>query len=55
MIGFIVGLALGFGLHYALCKYNDKCKCFEFAKLKAKVVKANKKKKRASMGDSVIS
>mgnify|MGYP003637080223 FL=1 len=27
MIGFILGFGFGFGLKYALCKYNDKCTC----------------------------
>ena len=49
MVGFIVGLALGFGLHYALFCADDikeKCKeCYNFMLLKRKVVKANKKRK----------
>jgi len=49
MIGFIVGLVLGFGLHYAIFCSEDlkgRCvKCYNFMKLKKKVVKANKKKK----------
>jgi len=49
MVGFIIGLVLGFGLHYAIfCSKDlkDKCvKCYDFMLLKKKVVKANKKKK----------
>ena len=49
MVGFIIGFILGFSSHYALFCADDlkqRCKkCFEFAKLKAKVVKANKKRK----------
>jgi hypothetical protein len=49
MIEFIIGLVLGFGLHYAIFCSKDlknKCvKCYDFMLLKKKVVKANKKKK----------
>lgn len=49
MVGFIVGLILGFGLHYAIYCADDlkkKCvKCYNFTLLKKKVVKANKKRK----------
>jgi hypothetical protein len=49
MVGFIIGLILGFSSHYALFCADDikqRCKkCFEFAKLKAKIVKASKKRK----------
>ena len=49
MVGFIIGLILGFSLHYALfCvdDIKDKCvKCYDFLNLKKKIVKANKKRK----------
>tara|TARA_B100000029_G_C17123626_1_gene796125 strand:- start:66 stop:176 length:111 start_codon:yes stop_codon:yes gene_type:complete len=27
MIGFLLGVGFGFGLHFALCKWGDKCGC----------------------------
>ena len=47
MIGFIIGFVLGFGVHYALCKYGNGCDCTDnsFMKMKKKVIKAHKKRK----------
>tara|TARA_Y100001951_G_scaffold103199_1_gene111488 strand:- start:1172 stop:1330 length:159 start_codon:yes stop_codon:yes gene_type:complete len=49
MIKFILGFVLGFAAHYAIFCSKDikqKCvQCWEFAKLKSKIVKANKKRK----------
>ena len=50
MVGFIIGFILGFSSHYALFCADDikgKCvKCYNFLKLKKKVVKSKQKKKR---------
>lgn len=27
MVGFLLGLGFGFGLHFAWCKWGDKCDC----------------------------
>ena len=34
MIGFTVGFLLGFGLHFAWCKWGNKCDCKNILKKK---------------------
>ena len=48
MLGFILGFIGGYAMHYAVCKYREKCDCLEPASMKD--IKSKLKKAKAKRG-----